>query len=252
MKILTLIMGIFLFVSLSFAGTIDPNTPDSKYLEYGEKFEHTVKLCCFDGVGLSCGSAVIIDSHWIITAAHVVDNCQTWTVTIKEETYELSKVVLNPNYKTDVFGYYDIALGYSEKAFAFDKYPELYESSDEIGKICCMAGWGNTGDFNTGANTSDKKRRGGSNYIDSIQRNVLVCSPSRRQEKFTELEFLIASGDSGGGLFIDGKLAGIHSSVMAKDGKPNGTYTDQSCHSRVSTYIKWIRETMESCNEEKE
>jgi hypothetical protein len=252
MKTLTFVLGILLFFSSSFAGTIDPNTLDSKYIEYGEKFQHTVKLCCFDGKGVSCGSAVVIAPHWIITAAHVVDDCQTWTVTVKDKAYELSKVFLHPQYKTDIFGYYDIALCYSEEEFSFDGYPSLYESRDEVGKICCMAGWGNTGNFNTGANLADKTRRGGSNYVDSIQRNVLVCSPSKKHEKFTELEFLIASGDSGGGLFIDGKLAGIHSSLMAQDGKPNGTYTDQSCHTRVSSYINWIKETMETCNEKKE
>lgn len=246
MKAFTFLLGIFLFSS-SFAGTIDPDTPDSKYLEYGEKFRHTVSISCFDGKGTASGSAVVIDRHWILTAAHVVENCQTWTVTVDGEEYPLSKVILNPNYKTEVFGYDDIALGYSEKELVFNSYPLLYESDDEIGKICSLSGWGFTGTFNSGANISDRKRRAGSNFIDGTERRVLLCSPSRKHEKVTELEYLIASGDSGGGLFIDGKLAGIHSSIIAKDGKPNGTYSDQSCHTRVSLYSKWIKETMEAC-----
>ena len=107
-----------------------------------------------------------------------------------------------------------------------------------------MAGWGLTGTFNTGIERSDDKRRGGSNFVDGIERNVLMCSPSRRHEKSTELEYLICSGDSGGGLFINGKLAGIHSSVVAVDGKPNSTYGDESCHTRVSTYANWIKTTL--------
>jgi Trypsin len=253
MKLFTFLLGnyiVLFFSTIMLAGTIDPNTPDSKYIEYGSKFHNTVKLCCFDGKGLSCGSAVVIDPHWILTAAHVVENCQIWSVTIKDKEYKLDKVILNPDYKSDNFGYDDIALGYSKEKLVFDHYPALYELNDEVGKVCSMAGWGLTGTFNTGANRSDDKRRAGSNFIDGIERKVLMCSPSRRNEKITSLEFLIASGDSGGGLFIDGKLAGIHSSVVAIDKKPNSTYTDQSCHTRVSLYSKWIKKTMESCKDD--
>ena len=247
MKAFTFLLGIFLFISSSFAGTIDPDISDSKYIEYGKGFKHTVKISCFDGKGTSAGSAVIIDPHWIITAAHVVEDCQTWKVTLDDKEYSISKMILNPNYKTHIFGYDDIALGYSEKELVMDHYPSLYESSDEVGKLSCMSGWGLTGNFNTGANMSDHKRRAGSNFVDGVERKVLLCSPSRKHEKSTELEYLIASGDSGGGLFINGKLAGIHSSIIAKDGKPDGSYTDQSCHTRVSLYSKWIKETMEAC-----
>jgi hypothetical protein len=251
MKILTLIMGLSIFMSSVFAGTIDPQTPDSKYLEYGTKFHHVVKLCCFDGKGLSCGSAVVISPNWIITAAHVVENCQTWSVTIKDKEYKLSKIIIHPNYNTNVFGESDIALGYSQEIIEIDYYPPLYEKQNEVGRICCMAGWGLTGDFNTGTKTSDGKIRAGSNFIDRTEKKVLVCSASRRNEKFTELEYLICSGDSGGGLFIDGKLAGINSSVLGYDGKPNSTYGDESCHTRISLYIDWLNQTMEECSEEK-
>ena len=104
-----------------------------------------------------------------------------------------------------------------------------------------MAGWGLTGTFNGGVKISDGRRRGGSNFVDKIEKNVLICSPSRKNNKSTELEYLICSGDSGGGLFINGKLAGIHSSVLGYDGKPDSTYGDESTHSRVSSYVPWIK-----------
>ena len=59
----------------------------------------------------------------------------------------------------------------------------------------------------------------------------------------TELEFLISPGDSGGGLFIDQKLAGIHSYVYATDGKSDSDYGDVGCSTRVSDYIEWIDKT---------
>jgi len=251
MRILTLIMGIVLYTTLSFAGTIDPETPDSKYVEYGGKFSHVVKLCCLDDKGMSCGSAVIIDPNWIITAAHVVENCHSWTVNIKDKKYKISKMFINPKYNTNVFGEYDIALGYASDPIDIDHYPSLYEKQDEVGKLCSIAGWGLTGNFNTGTKLSDNKIRGGSNFVDRIEKKVLICSASKRNEKFTELEYLICSGDSGGGLFIDNKLAGINSSVLGYDGKPDSTYGDESCHTRISVHIDWINNTMETHNVQK-
>ena len=252
MRSYLLFIGIFLCLTSSlYSGTIDPNTSDSKYIEYGSKFESVVKICCFDGKGKSCGSAVIIDPHWIVTAAHVVENCKSWKITHNDKEYDLKKVFIHDSYNTNIFGEYDIALGYSVDPIVLDHYPSLYDTNDEVGKICSIAGWGLTGNFNTGVIKSDNKKRAGSNFVDKIEKKVLICSPSRRNQKCTELEYLICSGDSGGGLFIDGKLAGIHSSVLGYDGKPDSTYGDESCHSRVSLYVDWIDKIMVSCNEEK-
>ena len=51
---------------------------------------------------------------------------------------------------------------------------------------------------------------------------------------------MISHGDSGGGLFIDNKLAGINSLVMSSDGKPDSSWTDESGHTRVSKFVSWI------------
>lgn len=253
MKFIITIMGLCIFLfSPVIAGTIDPNTPDSKYIEYGDKFNSVTKLCCYDGKNTFCGSAVVIDPHWIVTAAHVVENCHSWTITLaNNKQYKLSKMIAYPKYNFNIFGEFDIALGYSEEYIELDGYPELYTDNDEVGKLCSMAGWGLTGTFNTGVSKSDGKRRGGANFIDRIEKKVLICSPSKSNEKMTELEYLICSGDSGGGLFIDGKLAGIHSSVLGYDGKPDSTYKDESCHTRVSLYADWIKTTMENKGEKK-
>ena len=236
------LLALLMFLaSISLGGTIDPSTKDTKHIEYGSKFHSVLPITCFDGKGVSNGSAVAIDPNWIITAAHVVEGCSMWSVKINDKKYEIKKIFIHPEYKEDVFGNGDVALGYLEEQLELDHYPDLYEARDEVGKLCCMAGWGFTGTFNSGVKTSDGMRRGGSNFVDKIERNVLICSPSRRNEKSTELEYLICSGDSGGGLFIDSKLAGIHSSVLGYDGKPDSTYGDESCHSRVSSYVKWIK-----------
>lgn len=240
MKILIFLLGIFLLISNTFAGTIDPNVEDSKYIEYGSNFKHTVRIICNDNNGQASGSAVIVDSHWIITAAHVVKNMRNHHIIVDDKTYILDSIICHEKYNDDIFGYYDIALGHIKEDVNMSPYPELYKENDEVGKIVAISGLGLTGDFNTGVKISDGKKRAGSNRIKKIEREVLVCDASIFSENSTKLEYLICSGDSGGGLFIDGKLAGINSSVLGHDGKPDSSYGDESCHTRISTYIPWI------------
>ena len=241
MKILTFLLGFFLFLPNSFAGTIDPNVEDSKYLEYGSSFKHTVKIICYDEKGESSGSAVIIDDNWIITAAHIVKNMKDHHIIIDDKKYNLDSVICHEKYSDNVFGYYDIAIGHIKETVSMKPYPVLYESNDEVGKLVAITGLGLTGNFNTGVNISDGKKRAGSNYVKKIERGTLVCDASRPSQKITELEYLICSGDSGGGLFIDGKLAGINSSVLGYDDRPDSTYGDESCHTRISMHIPWIK-----------
>ena len=73
---------------------------------------------------------------------------------------------------------------------------------------------------------------------------MLLCSPSRYGAKdHTVLEYMIGSGDSGGGLFIEGKLAGINSCVMAVERSPMSKYGEESGHTRVSKFIDWIEKS---------
>lgn len=244
-KIIGSILFTILLTFATFAGTIDPNTPDSKYIDYGSQFHCVVGICGVetDG-GLFCASAVIIDKHHILTAAHVVYQSDICFVTVKDKKYEISKVVVHKDFTETSFGVGDIALGYCEKDFELDFYPKLYESDDEVGKICSVAGYGLTGTFESGAKTSDGKKRAGSNMIDSVDYDMLICTPSRRNHKdYTALEFFLASGDSGGGLFIDGKLAGINSCIISSNGSsPKSRYNEEGGHTRVSKFIKWIND----------
>lgn len=252
MKILAFFMGLLLIInSVAISGTIDPAVPDEKYIEYGSKFDHTGEVVCYDSQGMSVGSGVVYRPHWIITAAHVVNGMTNHSFVLDGKKYKITQIICHPEYKENLWGYHDIALCFVEEHIDISKYPDLYEDSDEAGKVCAITGMGFTGNFNTGVKIKDYKKRAGSNMVDKTERNTLVCSPSRPSQKSTELEYLIASGDSGGGLFINNKLAGINSSVMAVDGKPNSNYGDESSHTRVSLYSKWIKKETETSNEKK-
>jgi hypothetical protein len=128
----------------------------------------------------------------------------------------------------------------SENGFPLhDSRPDRNE--DELDKICSISGYGSTGTGITGAVKYDDKKRAGSNKIMEVTDHLLKCDMSRQNP--TSLEFLIAHGDSGGGLFIDKKLAGINSFV-ASDDKPDSSFGDESCHTRVCKYKIWLEENM--------
>lgn len=238
------IILIILLINISnvFSGTIDPQTEDSKYIEYGKKFSCVGKLCGITSDDKQyCASAVAISDRIILTAAHIIKDVKSCNITINEKTIKVINLQYPIEFEPNNFGYNDIAIGYCDDNIGLVNYPELYENKDEINKICSISGYGITGTFDTGAIKSDDNRRAGLNIVDNIENDLLICSPSGSDTK-THLEFMIASGDSGGGLFIDNKLAGINSCVMAIDKKPNSNYTDECGHTRVSKFVPWIKD----------
>lgn len=229
------------------AGTRSPSVPDEKYLKYGEDFHYVLSICgIYNDDSLFCASAVIIQPRWILTAAHVVKDVKHCGIQTKNGVVIIEKTFIHKDFETKL-GIGDIALCYLKRNVELDFYPPLYTENDEVGKICSIAGFGLTGTFLNGAKESDGKRRAGSNKIDMIFSDLLICTPSQNsKDGLTSLEFLIASGDSGGGLFIDEKLAGINSCVMAKRKSPNSKYDDESGHTRVSKFVPWILETIKT------
>jgi V8-like Glu-specific endopeptidase len=243
-----MLIGLLITTAISLAGTIDPSVPDSKYINYGSKFECVVQIygnCLCKGENDPhefSASAVVIKPHYIITAAHVVKDTTDVNIKVGQKKYKISKIIVNKDFEKGNFGYNDIALGYCEEEIKISFYPDLYEKNDEVLKVVSICGYGMKGTFSTGTINSDGVKRAGSNVIDKIERNCLVCSVDEKRK--TELEFMIGSGDSGGGLFLDGKLAGINSFVSADDGKPSSSYGDECGHTRVSSYINWIKENL--------
>lgn len=227
----------------SLAGTIDPNVPDEKYVEYGKKHKCVVEL---GGIDRDSGkkffaSAVIIKPKIILTAAHILSeaiNEKSFIVLDKDTKINVIASIYPADYSKDTFAIKDIAIGFLEKEAKLDFYPELYDKDDEVGKICSISGMGITGNHKDGTTTHDGHKRAGSNIVDETFKELLICSLNKGAK--TSLEFLIANGDSGGGLFINKKLAGINSCVMADDGSLNSNYRDWSGHTRVSIHKPWI------------
>lgn len=232
------------WASRAMAGTTDPNTPDSKYVEFGKQFHGVVQIRNI----LDCkkcqkrhpqiASAVVIKPNWALTAAHVVCDAESNVILIDDKEYPLPHVVWHKDYLDDNVGFHDIAIAYSPVPFDVPLYVELYRDTDEVGKAATIAGWGSHGTFRTGAKLHDGRRRAGHNQLDAAEKAILVCGPSVANR--FPLEFMIAPGDSGGGMFIGNKLAGINSFLSAEDKHPDGTYGDQSAFTRVSLYAAWV------------
>lgn len=229
---------------VAMAGTIDPSTPDAKYVEFGKQFPFVVRITN-DIDCANCGkaheqqaSAVIIRPHWALTAAHVINNAKNDVIYVGDKKHRVTYKVRHADYNEDKVGMHDIALCYSENDFKLDFYVPLYKKADEVGQSVTIAGWGATGNFVTGAVKIDNQRRAGQNKLSSSYLAVVACSP-RKTGRFP-LEFMIAPGDSGGGMFIGNELAGINSFLAHEDGKADGTYGDDSAFTRVSMYVDWV------------
>jgi hypothetical protein len=246
----------FFFSSAVYSGTIDPSNRDSDYIAYGNKhkcvlpIEGVIKLNIPHEDGSKTISAkytascVAIAPRWVITAAHVIKDTDSRFVVSGDKKIEVMIGIIPENFDDNIVGKNDIALCYLDKPLDLDFYPELYSGVDEVGKISSQAGYGATGTFHTGMTKNDGFKRAGSNIVDEIEKDMLICSVHRGKK--TSLEFLIARGDSGGGLFIDQKLAGIHSCVFSDDGSPNSDHGDTSGHTRISVFNKWIQETIKA------
>lgn len=239
---------IFLLVFLSFicstilAGTYTPGAEDSKYLEHGKNFECVGEISGTNQDNtLYTASGVAIDNHHILTAAHVIKKNKSCFFKISNNKFCVKKIIYHTDFDKNIFGSGDIAIGFIEEDIGLSVYPELYSDNNEAGKVCDIVGFGWYGTFEDGPKLFDFNRRAGTNLIDRIESNILVCSPSRPSEKtLTELEFMICPGDSGGGLFIDNKLAGINSSIFKVKAKPDGKYGTQASHTRIRDYMGWI------------
>jgi secreted trypsin-like serine protease len=245
MKCLALLFFVLGFSSV-YAGTIDPSVSDDKYIKYGKDYECVLPIMGILNDNLNSnfrGSCIVIDRYHILTAAHVVQDSITQHVLYENKAYPCLIVAIHAKFDMTKKASHDIAIARLQRAIDLDFYPSLYEDNDETGKVCGMAGYGFHGNFKTGYLMSnyDNKKRAGSNIIDGIEGDVLTYSIG--QQNKTSLEFLISPGDSGGGLFIDQKLAGIHSFIYSMKGKADGKYGNVGCSTRVSDYIDWINKT---------
>lgn len=150
--ILSILIIILFFYNSSYAGTIDPNISDKNYVEYGAKHKCVLKTIGFNINGDTSywGSCVMIDEYHFLTAAHVVCESMINFVINDGIAYETEQIIVHKNFITNKLNSDDIAIGRLIKPIKLDFYPELYHDKEEVGKVSSQAGYGFTGNFNTG------------------------------------------------------------------------------------------------------
>ena len=232
-----------IILSTSYAGTIRPDVEEQEYVDFGKKFFCVKRLIAINedekDPSFTAASCVILNKHWCITAGHVTLNEFTSIkVLVGNKVCCIDTLVLNKNFDpSKKVG--DIALGFCKEGFGDDiKKPILKKSRVEIGDLCSIAGYGRYGNMETGAKISDYQMRAGSNTISYKYSDMVICDGSK--ENPTQLEFLPNIGDSGGGMFINGELAGITCLVLGKNGQANSKYGDEVGFVELHKYIEWI------------
>lgn len=254
MKKTILTLWIALYCSFGLAGTILPSVPDSKYLEFGEKFTCVQKLEINYGYIneekkqqlFGYASCVILSDEWLITSAHIIsDNTKSVHLIYNNNKYLVEKMFIHKNADTTTrFSNRDVAdlalCKLSRKLNKFDKAIMADENAKVLGEVVAVCGYGNTGNFNTGVTKFDLKKRAGSNRISGIS-NDLLLAETTRNEDHTSLELLVAGGDSGGGVFIDGKLVGIICFIRSKDSRTSD-YGDTNGFVDLRQYKGWVND----------
>lgn len=222
------------------AGTTDDSIDDRKYVEYAKGFAtYTARLTVPCGEKRCEATATLISGHWALTAAHVVGDANSATLTIAGKSWEIGRIVKHPEFKDDSMGRNDIALLHSKDSFALDFYPALSDGHEEPGDIVSIAGYGVHGKMSAGHDKHDNALRAGTNHVERFERDMIVCSASPGR---SPLEICIAPGDSGGPLFCRGKLAGVNCITMAPKGPLKSRSGEESGHVRVWLYRDWIDE----------
>jgi len=207
--------AVFCTPLLANASTRRHDVPAADYTSLGAQYTTVGGVL----VGASFGSATLIGTNWILTAAHVPGALTSGSFFLNGNTYAVTNIVRDPLWSGSVgIGGHDFALGFIAGGVAGVTPSGYYAGADELGKVGTSVGFGLTGTGLTGA-TGLGAKRGFQNVIDGRDIDPglagLIADFDKPDGSTNTLgsigssptplglEGNAAQGDSGGGLFAD-------------------------------------------------
>jgi secreted trypsin-like serine protease len=238
-----LVISTFPLILPAFAGTTDDAIPDWIYVERGKKFSDFVRMVVItEGDGrVFAGSCVLISQKIAITSAHIVDKAIAGSV----DNNRIERFICHPEYDPSKPFHADIAILYCENDFGISYYPPWSAKHQNVGTLCTVAGYGDTGKISTGAVQHGGTLRAGTQTIERFEAGLIIFKVNRGS---SPLEYGITSGDSGGPVYVgagaDARLVAINS--LRLGGSKQGIEGEETAHTELAAFAEWIDDVVKS------